>query len=173
MRSPTNTANGHILKSLTVDVFYNFTPFIRPLIRNRKIKMPVSCQFHWPSKLSLLFLLFLEYSTWVRMWCMVHLSFEILPCPTGYRDRSRGGACPLPIIFGPHWGPKGDRSPPPPPPPYQRVRTLRSPQSTIGTLPFTLTVITTNRQILKLLAFIFVQFPWNQTFGCYYGPKTV
>ena len=114
MRSPTNTANGHILKSLTVDVFYNFTPFIRPLIRNRKIKMPVSCQFHWPSKLSLLFLLFLEYSTWVRMWCMVHLSFEILPCPTGYRDRSRGGACPLPIIFGPHWGPKGDRSPPPP-----------------------------------------------------------
>ena len=46
MWSPTNTANGHILKSLTVDVFYNFTPFIRPLIRNRKIKMPVSCQFH-------------------------------------------------------------------------------------------------------------------------------
>ena len=27
----------HILKSLPVDVFYNFTPLIRPLIRNRKI----------------------------------------------------------------------------------------------------------------------------------------
>ena len=127
-QATTNTADGHILKSLTVDVFYNFTPLIRPLIWNRKIKMPVSCQFHWPSKLSLLFFLFLDYSTWVQMWCMVHLSFEILPCPTGYRDRSRGGACPLPLIFGPNCGPKGDRSPPPPPPPYQRVRTLRSPQ---------------------------------------------
>ena len=50
-QATTNTANGHILKSLPVDVFYNFTPLIRPLIRNRKIEMPVSCQFHWPSKL--------------------------------------------------------------------------------------------------------------------------
>ena len=50
---------------------------------------------------------------------------------------------------------------------------VRSPQSTIHTLPLTLTVITTNRQILNLLAFSFVKFPWNQTFGCYYGPKTV
>ena len=36
-QATTNTANGHILKSLPVDVFYNFTPLIRPLIRNRKI----------------------------------------------------------------------------------------------------------------------------------------
>ena len=86
MRSPTNMANSHILKSLTVDVFYNFTPLIRPLIQNRKIKMPVSCQFHWPSKLSLLFFLFLDYSTWVRMWCnwcICHLRFYLAPLVTG------------------------------------------------------------------------------------------
>ena len=38
MRSPVNTANGHILKSQTVESFYNFTPLIRPLVRNLEKK---------------------------------------------------------------------------------------------------------------------------------------
>ena len=163
MRSPTNMANSHILKSLTVDVFYNFTPLIRPLIQNRKIKMPVSCQFHWPSKLSLLFFLFLDYSTWVRMWCnwyICHLRFYLAPLVTG-TDPGEGLA-PSPLFLDQTEARR--ETAPPPPPPYQRVRTLRSPQSTISTLPFTLTVITTNRQILKLLAFLFVKISLKSNF---------
>ena len=43
IRSPINTANGHILNSQTV---IDFTPLIRPLTLNLETKMPVTCQFH-------------------------------------------------------------------------------------------------------------------------------
>ena len=167
--------HGHILKSLTVDVFYNFTPLIRELIQNRKIKMPVSCQFHWPSKLSLLFFLFLDYSTWVRMWCnwcICYLRFYLALLVTG-TDPGEGLA-PSPLFLDQTVAWRETAVHPPPPSPTLS-KGPHSPQSTttIHTLPFTLTVITTNRQILKLLAFLFVKFTWNQTFGCYYGPKTV
>ena len=159
MRSPTNMANSHILKSLTVDVFYNFTPLIRPLIQNRKIKMPVSCQFHWPSKLSLLFFLFLDYSTWVRMWCnwcICHLRFYLAPLVTG-TDPGEGLA-PSPLFLDQT---EARRETPP-----TLSKGLHSPQSAIHNRhsPFTLTVITTNRQILKLLAFLFVKISLKSNF---------
>ena len=91
--------------------------------------------------------------------------------PHWLQGQIQGRDLPSPPYFWTKLRPEG--RPPPPPPPYQRVCTLRSPQSTMGPLHFTLTMITTNRQILKLLAFLFVKFPWNQTYGCYYGPKTV
>ena len=77
--------------------------------------------------------------------------------PHWLQGQIQGRGLPPPPYFWTKLRPEG--RPPPPPPPYQRVCTLRSPQSTMGPLHFTLTMITTNRQILKLLAFLFVKFP--------------
>ena len=49
LQSPVNTANGHILKSQTVESLIILPRYYRHSFEIWKIKMPLTCQFYWTS----------------------------------------------------------------------------------------------------------------------------